>query len=121
MLKIKSFEDLRIWQDALEIATELYIEFKDSRDFSFRDQLIRASLSVPLNIAEGFERNNEKEYNNFLRYAKGSAGELRTQLLFTQKVGLLEKEKALLYVSRIITLSKQIQSLMNSISQKVKK
>jgi four helix bundle protein len=52
----------------------------DIKDFGFRDQITRAGLSIPSNIAEGYERNSDKELANFLNYAKGSAGELRTQI-----------------------------------------
>ena len=58
----------------------------DLRDFGFRDQITRAGLSVPSNIAEGYERDSNKEVANFLNYAKGSAGELRTQIYIGMKI-----------------------------------
>ncbi|KPM47307.1 four helix bundle protein [Jiulongibacter sediminis] len=116
MSKISSFEDLHIWQESMSIATELYTEFKDCKDFAYRDQILRASLSVPLNIAEGFERNNNKDFYNFLRYAKGSAGEVRTQIIFAKGVKLMKEQKADGYISLLKTLSKQIQTLMSSIN-----
>lgn len=119
MSKISSFEDLYIWQESMSIASELYTEFKNCKDFAFRDQTLRASLSVPLNISEGFERNNNKDFYNFLRFAKGSAGELRTQVIFAGKVGLMKENHAKLYISRLVILSKQIQSLMNSINDQL--
>lgn len=119
MSKISSFEDLHIWQESMSIATELYNEFKNCKDFAFRDQTLRASISVPLNISEGFERNNDKDFYNFLRYAKGSAGEVRTQVIFARGVKLLEEQKADNYIPRLKILSKQIQALMSSINDKL--
>lgn len=121
MSKISSFEDLRIWQEAIQTSIELYQSFKDCKDFSFKDQILRASVSVPSNIAEGFERNNDKEFRNFLRYSKGSAGEIRTQLVLAKAVGLIEANKADDLRKRLVALSKQIQSLMTKIDQKLGK
>ena len=121
MAKISSFEDLIIWQESMDISIELYDEFKECRDFALRDQILRASLSVPLNISEGFERSNNKEFANFLRYAKGSSGEVRTQIIFAQRVGLIEERKAEKLIVRLIRLSKQIQSLRNSIKSRLDK
>ncbi|WP_341227746.1 four helix bundle protein [uncultured Arcticibacterium sp.] len=119
MSKISSFEDLVIWQESMAIAVVLYKEFSNCKDFAFRDQILKASVSVPSNISEGFERNNDKEFFNFLRYAKGSAGEVRTQLILAKSVGLTTNPETPLLINRLITLSKQIQSLMNSINRKL--
>ena len=64
----------------------------DLRDFGFRDQITRAGLSVPSNIAEGHERESYKEMANFLSYAKGSAGELRTQVYIGMEIGYIDHE-----------------------------
>jgi len=83
MATIKRFEDLEIWQLAREISRDVYdITRKDSikHDFSLIDQLRRSSGSIMDNIAEGFERDGNKEFVQFLSYAKGSAGETRLQL-----------------------------------------
>lgn len=83
MATIKRFEDLEIWQLAREISRDVYdITRKDSikHDFSLIDQLRRSSGSIMDNIAEGFERDGNKEFVQFLSYAKGSAGETRSQL-----------------------------------------
>src|SRR5438876_2655859 len=80
---IRSFEDLIVWQKAIEFVSQVYIvtshgELK--RDFGLRDQMRRAAVSIPTNIAEGFERASRKEYLLFLSIAKGSAGEVRSLL-----------------------------------------
>lgn len=119
MSKITSFEDLTIWQESMSISVDLYEQFSNCRDFAFRDQILRASISVPSNISEGFERNSNKDFFNFLRYSKGSAGEIRTQLMLAKSVGLIDEDKANSLISRIISVSKQIQSLMTNINNKL--
>ena len=79
--KVKRFEDLIVWQKARILAKEVYILSKRKgikEDFGLKDQILNSSGSIPDNIAEGFERNGNKEYKQFLSIAKGSAGELRS-------------------------------------------
>ncbi len=76
--KIEKFEDLVIWQDGVTIAVEIYALFNNSKDFGFRDQIQRSSVSIPSNIAEGYDRQTNNEFIRFLRIAKGSCAELRT-------------------------------------------
>jgi len=83
MAKIERFEDLEGWKIARELTRVVYKissvgEF--ARDFGLRDQLRRASVSILSNIAEGFERGGDKEFLQFLAMAKGSCGEVRSQL-----------------------------------------
>ena len=78
--KIRSFEDLVVWQKAIAFVKQVYLITDEGglkRDFGLKDQLRRAAVSVPTNIAEGFERSSRKEYLLFLNIAKGSAGEVR--------------------------------------------
>ena len=66
---IESFEDLRVWQSGIELVKAVYLLTKDgdlNKDFGLRDQLRRAAVSIPTNIAEGFERASRKEYLQFL-------------------------------------------------------
>lgn len=82
-MKVKKFEDLQVWQDARLFVKSIYeltsLEiFK--KDFGLKDQIQRAAVSIMNNISEGFERDNNKEFGNFLGYAKGSAGEVRSML-----------------------------------------
>jgi four helix bundle protein len=74
------FENLEVWKRAARLSANIYKELAKLKDFGFRDQITRAGLSVPSNIAEGFERGSQKECVVFLSYAKGSLGELRTQI-----------------------------------------
>lgn len=83
MAKINSFEDLQVWQAARELSNEIYsltLTNGFSKDFSLKDQINRAVGSVMDNIAEGFERGGNKEFIQYLSIAKGSCGEVRSQL-----------------------------------------
>ncbi|MBI4094628.1 MAG: four helix bundle protein [Candidatus Liptonbacteria bacterium] len=80
MSTIEKFEDLICWQKSRELVKEVYRALKDSKDYGFRDQIQRAAVSVMSNIAEGFERGTAQEFLNYLFIAKGSAGEVRSQL-----------------------------------------
>lgn len=86
------FEDLEIWNRSVELSTKVFNYFKNLKDFGFKDQITRVSLSIPSNIAEGFERESNKEFIRFLYIAKASCGELRTQLIIAIKIGYIEKE-----------------------------
>jgi len=79
-MKIKQFEDILVWQKAKELTVDCYHQFKTIRDFSFRDQIQRVTVSIMNNVAEGFERAGNKELKNFLFIAKGSCGEVRSML-----------------------------------------
>ena len=79
-MKIERFEDIVAWQKARELNKELFGQFKTTRNFTFRDQILRASLSITNNIAEGFERGSNKELKQFLTIARGSTAEVRSML-----------------------------------------
>jgi four helix bundle protein len=74
------FEDLEVWQRACRLCVNLYKELGECRDYSFKDQITRSALSIPNNIAEGYERGSNKDAVKFFYYARGSSGELRTQI-----------------------------------------
>ena len=82
-MPVKDFEDLEIWKEARRLTCEIYDLSKDakfSKDFGLRNQMQRAAVSIMSNIAEGFERGGNQEFVQFLYIAKGSCGELRSQL-----------------------------------------
>jgi len=89
--KVEKFEDLMVWHNAVDLSVEVCNTLKNCKDYSIKDQMVRSSISVPSNIAEGFERQYNKEFIHFLFIAKGSAGELRTQLLIAFKLGFLNE------------------------------
>ena len=87
---IEKFEDLEIWKRSRILTIEMYTIMKNCKDYAFRDQITRAALSIPSNIAEGFERGSDKEFIRFLNIARGSCGEVRTQIDIFVEIGIIE-------------------------------
>jgi four helix bundle protein len=116
--QIYSLEDLVVWQKAIEFVRRIYViidEGRLQRDFGLKDQIRRASVSIPTNIAEGFERASRKEYLLFLNIAKGSAGEVRSLCRVAFEVGYISEStyydlrSSILMISR--SLFNQIQAI----------
>lgn len=90
----QSFKELRVWQDAKDLAVEIYKlthQGKFLKDFGLKEQIQRASVSIASNIAEGYERNSDKDFIRFIMFAKGSIAELRTQLEIAKEIGYIEE------------------------------
>ncbi len=96
------------------MSAEVYKHFSESRDFGFRDQITRSSLSISSNIAEGFERKNNKEFINFLSYAKGSSGELRSQIYIGIEIGYVDKALGKTWILEAEEISKMLSGLMKT-------
>ncbi len=116
----RAFEELDVWKDACRLCVDIYKQFRELKDWGFRDQVCRAAVSVPSNIAEGFERGSTKEFIRFLFIAKGSAGELRTQLYLAIKLGYIDKEHGKEYLSHCRQVSSMLQKLITSLKEKGK-
>ena len=117
--KVRCFEDLFIWQKGIEFAKDIYLltERKGLRtDFGLKGQIRDASVSIPTNIAEGFERRSRKEYLNFLNIAKASAGEVRILLVVAYEVGYIENDELHVLREKAKFLSGSITNHMKSIS-----
>lgn len=108
--KITKFEDLIIWQKGVEMAVLVYDLFKNSKDFGFRDQVQRSSVSISSNIAEGYDRQSNNEFIRFLRIAKASCAELRTQLIIAQKAEIANIPNKVIEETK--TLSAMIQKMI---------
>jgi four helix bundle protein len=96
MSSIKAFEDLKAWQQARQLTKIIYILTNKpifNRDYGLKDQIRRAAVSVSSNIAEGFERGGKEELIHFLYIAKGSCGEVRTQLYLSYDLGYISEEE----------------------------
>jgi four helix bundle protein len=104
-------EDLQVWRRASRLSVELYRYFANHKDFGFRDQITRAGLSVPSNIAEGYERSSNRELLRFLTYAKGSIGELRTQIYIGAEIGYVDRDTAKRWNTEAQELSRMIRGL----------
>jgi four helix bundle protein len=109
------FEDLDVWQRAVRLSGDLYKALSGLNDFGFRDQVTKAGLSIPSNIAEGYERGSNKELANFLNYAKGSAGELRTQIYIGMDAGYVNKETGARWLREAEEISRMLHSLIRSV------
>lgn len=113
------FEDLDVWKRSARLSAEIYKTLADLKDYGFKDQLCRSGLSVPSNIAEGMERDSQKEFLQFLRFAKGSCGELRTQVYIGQEIGYIEKPTAQAWVQESKEISSMLVGLMKSIRSRL--
>ena len=74
-----SFEDLEVWKKSCKLPVRLYKLLGDCRDYGMKDQILRSSISIPSNIAEGSEKKSIPDFQRFINIAQGSAAELRTQ------------------------------------------
>ncbi len=110
----QSFEDLVVWKRSCQLAVNVYELLKDSRDYSLRNQMQRASVSIASNSAEGSERGG-KDFARFLRIALGSSTELRTQAYIASRVGLIPASKCTEFVQELKQLSKMLTALRKSI------
>ena len=120
MATVSNFEDLEIWQLARQQAIDIYHLYTTdpfSKDWELKNQVNAASGSVMDNIAEGFERSGNKEFINFLLIAKGSNGEVRSQLYRAQDRNYLSTEKMDVLKNNCITLSKKITSFIKYLKE----
>jgi len=87
-----NFETLDVWKRSRQLSADIYRQLKNLKDYGFKDQITRSGLSIPCNISEGFERGSQKECILFLLYAKGSCGELRTQIFIGMDIGYIDNK-----------------------------
>lgn len=115
MERSQDFEGLAVWQRSKAIAVDVCRASSACKDWGFRDQIMRSSVSVPSNIAEGAERNGSKEFIYFLGIAKGSLAELRTQIMIGIELKYFEGIAAQQWVNETRELSKMLHGLINSL------
>lgn len=121
MATIKRFEDLEIWQEARKLTREIYIISVGTAlksDFRLRDQIKASSGSIMDNIAEGFERNGNTEFRQFLSIAKGSAGEARSQLYRIFDFGYIDQDRFIQLKSSFENLSGKINNFIIYLNNK---
>jgi len=110
----KSFEEIEAWQKGVTLAETIYkVTSKPpfDKDWSLRDQMRRATVSIPSNLAEGYERDSDAEFNRFVLIAKGSCGELRTQLTLAGRIGYLSSDEAIQLIKECAELSSMLSGL----------
>ena len=115
---MKGFRQLAVWNKSIDLVEEVYHLAKllpDAERFSLADQLRRASVSIPSNIAEGHGRSTTKEYLRFLSIAQGSKNELETQLYICVRLGYLNETQ----ISKAVSLCDEIGKMISSITNKL--
>ena len=114
----QSFEDLDVWKRACRLTVDVCRAVGPSKAYFLRDQMQRAALSIPSNIAEGSERDSKPDFVRFLRIAKGSAAELRTQTYIAAKLQVLTKTQTQRIISECREIAAMLQGLIRSIKQR---
>ena len=115
---IKSHRDLIVWQKGTELVLEIYRlteNFPKRETYSLVDQLRRAAVSIPSNIAEGRGRSSTKDFVRFLYMAKGSLAEIDTQLFICEKLGYFKE----IEVKKILNLCEEIAKMLSSMISKL--
>ncbi len=113
--KIEKFEDIVAWQNARILTQDVYALFRLNKDFGFKDQIQRAAVSVMSNIAEGYERQSNKEFAQFLYIAKGSCAEIRSLLCIGKDLKYINEEQFIKLNSASLVISKLISGFITYI------
>ncbi len=108
------FEDLEVWKRSARLSADIYRAFSECKDFGFRDQITRSGLSIPSNIAEGIERVSAKDCIKFLLYAKGSCGELRTQMYIGMEIDYISRDIGKQWIQETEAISALLGGLIRS-------
>jgi four helix bundle protein len=115
MVTVRSFENTEVWKDSRSLLKEVFKATKNNlmkHEYFLQDQMKRSALSILFNISEGFERDGNKELIQYLFHAKGSAGELRSQLLAGFDMGLLSQNDFQHLNGKVISISKQLSGFI---------
>ncbi len=113
-MAVKRFEDLLVWQKSQDFSVLVYANFRNLKDFSFRDQITRASVSISNNIAEGFERRTNPDFIRFLYIATSSNSEVRSMLYLAEKLKYLNSKQSKGLIEKSNEISKMLYGLINS-------
>jgi len=113
----KKFEELLAWQKSITLTKEIYQKFSFLKDYSFKDQIQRAAVSIPNNIAEGFERGTRKDFRNFLFIARGSCGEVRNLVYIAKELKYLDNK----YFEDINKKCEEISKILYGLIKSLKK
>lgn len=118
MSTIRSYRDLLIWQRGLELTKEVYKTTRglpNNERFGLTNQVRRAVVSIPSNIAEGQARQHTREFRHFLHIALGSLAEVDTQIVLANELGFLAEEESRIIFSLITEIQKMIHSLIRNL------
>lgn len=123
-MRINSFKDFEIWKLSIDLAVEVYHITNNSKflkDFSLRDQIRRAAVSISSNIVEGFEKNGNKEFIHYLTIAKGSLGEVRNQLEIARRIQYIDDIEFNKFDEKCICLSNKLGGFIRYLKLNTKK
>ena len=114
-MAVKKFEELLVWQKSQDLSVAIYKYFNDSKDFSFRDQIKRASVSISNNIAEGFDRNSNADFSRFLYFSLASNSEVRSMFYLSIRLNFIKEKEAQLLIEDTNEISRMLHGLIKSI------
>lgn len=120
MAKINRFEDLDVWQKSMALCNDVYLATDGeyfSKDFALRDQVRKSCISIPSNIAEGFERESNNQFIYFLLISKASAGELRTQIYIVKEREYITNEIFEKLIANCTEVSKSLSGFITYLRQ----
>lgn len=115
-----NFKDLKVWQKSIDLAVDIYramSSYPNEEKYGLVSQMKRCSVSIPSNIAEGSGRGTNKDFKRFLDISQGSAFELETQLIISQRLALIEAETA----NELIAKTTEIQKMLFGLGNKILK
>ncbi|VXB24445.1 Four helix bundle protein [Flavobacterium sp. 9AF] len=116
-MAVQKFEDLIVWQKSQDLAVEIYSIFRECKDFAFKDQITRATVSISNNIAEGFERSSNADFTRFLFFSLGSVSEVRSMLYLAIRLNFVSLEKSKSILDMTNQISKMLYGLINSMNK----
>jgi len=114
-MKFDRFEEIIAWQKSRYLSKEIYLLFENSKDYSFKDQIQRATVSIMNNIAEGYERRTNNEFKHFLYIAKGSCGEVRSMLALALELNKINKADFDKFYKQSEEISKMLSGLIKTL------
>lgn len=114
-MKIEKFEELVCWKKSQSFIIEIYKVFGGTKDYSFKDQIFRASVFISNNIAERFERLSNKDFKKFLYISKGSCGEVRSMLYLAKELKHITQDDFNFLYNQSLEISKILSGLIKSL------
>ena len=118
-MPLHNFEELDVWKRSSQLAVSIIHLVEPIRLFGLKDQMIRSCISIPSNIAEGADRDSNREFRRFLSFSKGSAGELRTQLHIGIRAAVFDEVQARPLIAEVKELSSMIEGLRKHLRPKL--
>ena len=115
-MKIRTFEDLLVWQKSIFHSIELYKQFQSITDFGFKNQIQRASISISNNIAEGFERGSDRDFRRFLFIAQGSCSEVKSMIFVAVKLKYISQDEFDIIYAQLTEIGRMLFGLIKTLN-----